>query len=595
MATRTLTRQSILRLLALIRPKHKKYLLGLTLRVAMTTTERVVIAFLIQMVVDAIIAVDQTAFTKGMINWVAFYVGFTLVAPFVLYLWRSALAEVTANVREAIFRHLNRLPLGYHEAHHSGDALSILTNDLTAAEKAYQDDLFMLAEATAHGLGAVVAMLLLNWQLALLILLSGVAPLIVNALFAGPLRKIGQQVQERLGMLSERMGDLLAGYQVVRTFNLGEWILERFEQANGQVLSTSLKRVRTEAALASGNEFAGIFSFLAIVVGAYFAMTGRATFGVMIALIQLSNNVNYFVYTIGGTVSRVQAALAAADRILALLDTPLEPEAYGPKAAQGLRVEGARAHPLIEFKNVRFGYSDNEDILNALSFQVEKGQMVAFAGPSGGGKSTILKLLLGCYPTRQGEIVLEGRPVNGFRLTDLREQFAYVPQDSYLFAGTIYDNIRYGKPEASAEQIEAAAKAAFAHEFISKFPEGYQTVVGERGARLSGGQRQRIAIARALLKNAPILLLDEATSALDSESEQVVQQALEVLMEGRTTLVVAHRFSTILHADSIYVVEDGRLVEQGTHEELMELDSGVYRNLFDIQFKQENEAEAEAA
>jgi len=162
MATRTLTRQSVLRLLALIRPKHKKYLLGLTLRVALTTTERVVIAFLIRMVVDAIIAVDQTAFTRGMINWVAFYVGFTLVAPFVLYLWRSALAEVTANVRETIFRHLNRLPLGYHEAHHSGDALSILTNDLTAAEKAYQDDLFMLAEATAHGLGAVVAMLLLR-------------------------------------------------------------------------------------------------------------------------------------------------------------------------------------------------------------------------------------------------------------------------------------------------------------------------------------------------------------------------------------------------------------------------------------------------
>ena len=214
MATRTLTRQSILRLLALIRPKHKKYLLGLTLRVALTTVERVVIAFLIQMVVDAIIAVDQTAFTRGMINWVAFYVGFTLVAPFVFYLWRSALAEVTANIRETIFRHLNRLPLGYHEAHHSGDALSILTNDLTAAEKAYQDDLFMLAEATAHGLGAVVAMLLLNWQLALLILLSGVAPLIVNALFAGPLRKIGQQVQERLGTLSERMGDLRDGQRM---------------------------------------------------------------------------------------------------------------------------------------------------------------------------------------------------------------------------------------------------------------------------------------------------------------------------------------------------------------------------------------------
>ena len=341
-----------------------------------------------------------------MINWVVFYLGFTLVAPFVLYLWRSAVAEVTANVREAIFRHLNRLPLGYHEVHHSGDALSILTNDVTAAEKAYQDDLLMLVEASAQGLGAVVAMLLLNWQLALLILLSGVAPLIVNTLFAGPLRKIGQQVQERLGALSERMTDLLAGYQVVRTFNLGDWILERFEQANGQVLSTSLKRVRTEAALAGGNEFAGIFSFLPMVVGAYLAMIGQTTFGVMIALIQLSNNVNYFVYTIGGTISRIQAALAAADRILALLDTPLEPESYA--ALSGARRAQRQTGALIEFQDVRFGYSDNEDILNALSFQVEPGQMVAFAGPSGGGKSTIFKLLLGCYPPAQGEIALEG-------------------------------------------------------------------------------------------------------------------------------------------------------------------------------------------
>ena len=213
------------------------------------------------------------------------------------------------------------------------------------------------------------------------------------------------------------------------------------------------------------------------------------------------------------------------------------------------------------------------------------GQFVAFAGPSGGGKSTIFKLLLGCYAAKQGAIMVSGKPLCDYKLSDLRDLIAYVPQDAYLFSGSILDNIRYGKPGASQAEVEAAAKAAFAHDFVMEFPAGYQTIVGERGARLSGGQRQRIAIARALLKDAPILLLDEATSALNSESEQIVQQALEVLMQGRTTLVIAHRFSTIVQADRIYVVDGGRVVEAGRHAELME-QKGVYAGLYEIQFSQ---------
>jgi ABC-type multidrug transport system fused ATPase/permease subunit len=582
---------SILRLLALMRPKHKKYIAGLVLRVALSTTERVTIAFLVKIVIDAITASNRAAFQSGLLMWVLFYLGYVAVAPFILYLWRSAIYEVTANIRESVFRHLNRLPLGYHELHHSGDALSILTNDVSASERAYQEDLLMLVEASAQGLGAVIAMLLLNWQLALLVLLSGVAPLIVNTLFAGPLRKIGQQVQANLGQLSERMTDLLAGYHVVRTFNLGDWILARFAASNQQVLDISLKRAHTEAALAAGNSFAGQFHFLSIVAGGFFVMSGWTTFGVMIALIQLSNNTNYFVYTIGGTISRVQGALAAADRILALLDTPVEPESYGamPSGVPAVPLAAADCDgALIAFQNVTFRYNGSEKIFNGLSFAVQPDQMVAFAGPSGGGKSTIFKLLLGCYPTQQGEICLAGRTINSYSLAELRQQFAYVPQESYLFAGSIYENIRYGNPAASEAQIVAAAKSAFAHDFICEFPQGYQTVVGERGARLSGGQRQRIAIARALLKDAPILLLDEATSALDSESEHLVQQALEALMRGRTTLVIAHRFSTILNAQQIYVIEGGQVVEQGEHAQLMQ-QSGVYHKLFEMQFKLEKE------
>ncbi len=600
MALKKNPKSALLRLLQLIRPLDKKYLVSLGLRVSITTFERLFIAYLIKIIIDSFNTSDTARFDQTLIVWIVGYVLITLVSLPILYLWRSTVFEVTALVRETVFKHLNRLPLGYHEVHHSGDALSILTNDVTAAEKSYEEDLRMLVEASAQGVTAVIYMMLINWQLALIITASGLAPLLVNTLFAGPLRKIGQEVQAHLGMLSERMTDLLSGYQVVRTFNLSEWILDRFGEANDKVYNASMKRVRTESALSSANEFTGLFNFLSMIIGTYLVMNGRATFGELIALVQLSNQIYYFVYSIGGTVSRIQAALAAVDRILVLLDQPAEPDTYPALPARTARPRGLQMGPsrpaagdvpAIAFDQVLFGYGEGENILENLSFEVKRGEMAAFAGPSGGGKSTIFKLLLGCYPVRQGKILLSGSPVWDYRLSHLRELFAYVPQDAFLFTGTIEENIRWGKPNASEAEVTAAATAAFAHEFIAELPDGYQTMVGERGARLSGGQRQRIAIARALLKDAPILLLDEATSALDSESEQVVQQALEVLMQGRTTLVIAHRFSTILNADRIFVIEGGKVVEQGRHEELM-AQNGVYHNLFDLQYQLQNNAEA---
>jgi ABC-type multidrug transport system fused ATPase/permease subunit len=586
----TYTRQSLWRYLKLLKPKHWKYLLGLSSRVLLTTTERLTIAWLLKIMTDAIVGGDKAAFQSILIGWIAFYVGFVIVAPFILYLWRSAVIEGTANIRQAVFGHIQRLPLGYHEIHHSGNALAVLTNDVSAAEKAYQDDLYTLVEASVQALAAAVMMLLIHWPLALLIFFSGLAPLVVNALFAGPLRSVGQAVQANLGTLSERMTDLLAGYQVVRTFNLGDWILARFDQANDAVLDSSLRRVRLDAALSAGNNLSGIFVFLPMVIGAYLVMIGQTTFGAYITLVQLNNQINYFMYSFSGVISRIQAALAAADRILALLDAPLEPERYAALPdAVGLPAKNGHG-TMVAFRDVTFAYNGGENILNDLSFEVAPGQFVAFAGPSGGGKSTIFKLLLGCYPPKGGNIFIAGKPLSDYQLADLRDRIAYVPQDAYLFSGTIYENIRYGKPDAREADIYAAAQAAFAHEFISEFPDGYQTVVGERGARLSGGQRQRIAIARAFIKDAPILLLDEATSALDSESEQIVQQALERLMRGRTTLVIAHRFSTIVQADAIHVIAGGRVVESGRHSVLL-AQKGVYANLYEMQFKLSKEGQ----
>ena len=596
-------RQSLWRLLALLRPKHRKYVAGLASRVILTTTERLFIAYLLKLLTDAIVAGNKPQFASVLVTWIIFYACLALIAPFVLYLWRSAVYEGTANIRETIFKHIQRLPLGYHELHHSGDALSILTNDASAAEKAYQEDFYTLVEVVVQGVGAAILMFYVKWELALAIILCGLAPLAINSLFAGPLRRVGQAVQGRLGAVSERMADLLAGFQVVRTFDLGGWILSRFSQANEQVLESSLQRVRLESTLAAGNSLADMFAMLPMIFGAYLVMTGNTTFGVYLMLVQLSNQINNLVYQVGGVISRVQSALAASDRILALLDTPVEPErlaaaplgSFGSKAValppDDLAAAAEDGNSRIAFDQVSFAYNGDANILNSLSFQVAPGQFVAFAGPSGGGKSTIFKLLLGCYAAKQGAIIVSGKPLCDYKLSELRDLIAYVPQDAYLFSGSILDNIRYGKPGATQAKVEAAAKAAFAHDFVMEFPTGYQTIVGERGARLSGGQRQRIAIARALLKDAPILLLDEATSALDSESEQIVQQALEVLMKGRTTLVIAHRFSTIVQADCIYVVDGGQVVEEGRHAELMDK-QGVYAGLYEIQFKASKEAQA---
>ena len=582
-------RGTLWRLFGFLQPWRLAYFASMVGLAVVLTSERLFVSWVIKLFVDAITAYSLDLLWRSVLTWVLFLVPWIPLGVLLSYLWRATTIRAVAKLRQTLFGHLQRLPLAYHEQRHSGDLISVMTNDVTTAQQAFEQDMLNLVNASLQGVSAAIFMLFLSWKLALVIIAVGMVPLVVNSLFAGPLRKAGEVVQQRLGGLSERLADVLAGYQVVRTYNLGEWILARFGQANRDLLEGGLRRVRLESALAAGNGLGMLSFLLPMGVGAYMVLNGQTTFGILVALIQLNNPIQFFVQSLGGTITRIQSSLAAADRILAVLDAEPEPERYGEPAAGPVAVPAVDA--LLEFRDVTFGYDRDHPVLQGLSFSVRQGRLNAFVGPSGGGKSTIFRLLLGCYPVQDGSVFVRGRSINAYYLAELRELFAYIPQDAYLYTGSILENIRYGKPGASQDEVVAAARAAYAHDFVSDFPEGYDTKVGERGAHLSGGQRQRIAIARALLKDAPVLLLDEATSALDSESEELVQRALEVLMRGRTVLVIAHRISTVEHADIIHVVDGGKVMESGTHDDLLAL-HGLFHRLHDLQFRDEEEPQA---
>ena len=582
MKMKNITTSTLLRLFKFLQPKTAQYLFSMGFLALILASERLFTGFIVKWFVDSITLGDLTLLRDTVLYWVLFALVMVTAAPFLGFYWQASVIHAVANIRQAVFGQLQRLPFDYHQTHHSGEAMSLLTNDIAATERAFQETIFSLVRNLIQGVGAVIIMLFLKWDLALLIIISSVIPMVINALYAKPLRKVGEITQGKLATLSEHLGDLLAGFQVVRIFNLGDWILERYTRSNKAVLDASLQRVRMESTLAAANSFGGLVFVVQFFVGTYMVLRGQTTLGVLIGLTQLNNPVQNLFNSIGNTISSIQGSLAAADRIFKVLDTSPEPERYPLIAAAEKLVAVSDAQ--VEFESVSFTYGDGGKVLDSLSFAVQPGQLAAFVGPSGGGKSTIFRLLMGFYPVQDGAITVLDKQVHAYSLSELRDLIAYVPQDAFLYYGTVMENIRFGRPEATDEEVFSAAWAAYSHDFILALPHGYNTLVGERGARLSGGQRQRIAIARALLKNAPILLLDEATSALDSESESLVQQALNILMQRRTTIAIAHRLSTVENADQIYVIEYGRVIEMGQHADLLE-QNGLYSHLYHLQFE----------
>lgn len=563
--------------MSFMKPRMWRYAVGMIGMTLSFTALIAIEAYALKYVMDAAITSEMTSFLTGVGIMVIGILIALIVIPIFRWMYNSCAHIAQADAWSQLFAHLERLPVRYFEQHHSGDIISRMTHDVTAMTDLYTHKLRRLLAPLLSAGGFAVAMLFLDWRLAsVLILFNGVAAYI-NSRFAGPMRRVSDGIQQHLGLLTERLIDLLNGCSVIKLFHIQEQMLGLHDDVNQHVAELSIQRRHVEGALESTNFFLSMVSNLGVViVGAYLVMKNMAEFGNILALINLQTRFNQSLLQAGTYLPQVQTSLAGASRVAELLHEPVEPERYALPPLNPTSTD-------ILMENVTFGYNAQDIVLKHLYLSAEQGQVVALVGPSGGGKSTIIKLLLGFYPPRYGSIAIKNHSLGSYTLHQLRALTAYVPQDAYLFDGTIDENIRHGRCDASEEEVVAAAKAAHAHEFIQQQSHGYRTLVGERGTKLSGGQKQRIAIARALLKDAPILLLDEATSALDSKSEYHVQEALKRLMENRTVVVIAHRLSTIEHADIIYVIDNGQVVEQGTHQELLTLND-VYGRLYETQF-----------
>lgn len=483
--------------------------------------------------------------------------------------------SVVKVLRDKVFTHVLRLPADFYDEATSGQLLSKILYDVEQVAQVSAEALTDFVQNTCLIMGLLTVMMVICWQLSLMFLLTIPFVGLIVSYTNKRVRRISHKVQKNMGEVTEIASEAIEGYRVVRIFGGTAYESGKFSKAIEGSRQNDMKVAVSKAINVSGVQIVIAIGMAAIIAAAIqlstvIIISAGSFLAIIAAMLQLIKPMK----TLTTLNAVIQKGLAGAESVFGLLDKPIERD-DGIILQQRVRGE-------VEFKQVSYAYRQGQQILREVSFTVEAGKTVALVGHSGSGKTTVASLLPRFYNVSQGMITLDGMPINQISLTSLREQMALVSQNVTLFNDTLANNIAYGRLDISREQIIHAAKLAFADEFISKLPAGYDTLVGENGVLLSGGQRQRIAIARAILKDAPILILDEATSALDSESERYIQVALEEVMKNRTTLVIAHRLSTIKHADKIIVMQQGCIVEQGHHQELLDL-QGYYAQLHGVQ------------
>jgi len=543
------------------------------------------IAWLLSVITDAAVRLDVKAF-KGLVIFGLIYLLVSAINGFIdRYLKNKIAAKIRNELRLDMMRHALALPQSYFDRNHSGDLLSRFTNDNQSVGNATGEVMIDLIRNPLLALAAFGYLLYINWLLALICFAMGPLMFLTGKIFGSAMRENSVKIQTNMSKITSFLHDILGSSMVFKSFSIERRLMKQYQEHSENITSEELKRGRIEGATGSFSSFLGNFTFLlALVVAGYFVAKGSLEVGAMIAFIQLMNYLVMPFSSLPGLINSMQQSLGAAGRIFEVLDSPVEVETL-PE----VKTKQPEFMSMV-MSSISFSYPGAErQSINKISLELQKGTQMAVVGPSGGGKSTLFKLLLGLYEPDEGEVIINGQRINEMSLAKLRSYFSYVPQEAGLYTGSIRDNIRNGNPEADEQEILEALRKANAYDFVMELPEGLDTDIGEEGSRLSGGQRQRLSIARAILRNAPILLLDEATAALDNESEKLVQQAIRKLMGDKTTLVIAHRLSTIQNADIILVMENGEIVESGTHDVLLAAE-GRYNDLYYSQLEQEEES-----
>ncbi|WP_455655934.1 lipid A export permease/ATP-binding protein MsbA [Phascolarctobacterium sp.] len=568
-----------LRILGYIKPYMHRLLFAMFCTV-MAAAGNLYIPWIIKDMIDKVLADKNGA----MLNWIAV----SIIAIFIVrglfwygqnYLMSYVGQRVIIDIRAAVFKKLQRLSVSFYDKNKTGTIMSYVTNDVNALQSAMVENTIEMITEGFILIGSVVAMIYLDWRLTLFTVCTFPPVLWFMEFFGKKIRKTGGRIQECTADITSVLQESVASARVIKSFVREDYEVGRFDVENKANFRANMKNAQLMATLTPVVELVAAIGVTMIIwYGGNNVINGTITAGSLVAFLTYAVNISNPIKRLTRVIGNIQKALAAAQRVFMVIDMPEEiVEANDARLLP--QVQGK-----VEFQNVTFAYNEKGDVIKDLSFTVAPGEVIAIVGPSGAGKSTIANLLPRFYDVNKGDIKIDGYSVREVTLNSLREQVGIVPQETMLFNGSVYDNILYGRLDATREEIETAAKAANAHDFIMQLSDGYETKLGDRGVNLSGGQRQRIAIARAILKNPRILILDEATSALDTESERIVQEALDRLMVGRTSFVIAHRLSTIKNADKILVLEKGCLVEAGTHDELIALD-GLYAHLYKIQYR----------
>ncbi len=508
------------------------------------------------------------------------------LAGYIIGYFRSRLLLTVGNrvvfdIRQQLFRHLQRLSLRYFETHRHGWIMSRLLSDVEKVQSVLSDQLVGIVSHVITVIVVVVILYAKNWHLALIASIALPLYVLNFMMLRRRIRRLSREQRDQYAQVYSVLDEAISGIRVIKSFSRERWEARRFVKEIRESITININVGIWRAVLGiNANLVTQIANLAIIIVGCYEIIylqtitvgdlvAIRAYVGMLyspiIALVTISDMINW--------------ATAAIERIFETLDTVPDVQ----EADKPTKIAQSEGH--VQMRHVSFAYEPSETVLRDINFEAKPGQIVALVGPSGGGKTTLVHLIPRFYDPVAGQVLIDGHDLRDVSISSLRRNIGMVMQESFLFAGTLRDNIKYGRPEATEEEVIQAAIAANAHDFIMEFPDGYESRVGERGARLSGGQRQRITIARAILSNPRILILDEATSDLDSESERLIQDALDKLMKNRTTFIIAHRLSTVINADVILVIADGEIVERGTHEELRSA-GGTYERLCQVQFTQ---------